>query len=242
MARARDGRLVLAPGAPFGSLFTVTVFDDPRVLVDGRGRPTARRRLHPHRAGRGWRIEAAGCRRLSARTACSAGRAPAGSPAGGCGGAASAAAGRRGRPPPTSSPPSCSPGARRGSVPRPARRASLPLSTTMCQGSVSVKSHCTISGVGRGVAMVDGHRHVVEHPAHQLRVGARRRRSSRRSRWSATSSSERRTRSATGSVQREWGWRAGSPAVLSPIVRSLVSIDLKPSAPISSSVKPKHSV
>lgn len=53
VALAREGRLVLAPGAPFGALLTLTVFDDPRVLVEDVGaRPrvdgftlTARARL-----------------------------------------------------------------------------------------------------------------------------------------------------------------------------------------------------
>lgn len=53
VALARGGRLVLAPGAPFGSLLTLTVFDDPRVRVEDVGaRPrvdgftlTARARL-----------------------------------------------------------------------------------------------------------------------------------------------------------------------------------------------------
>lgn len=40
VARARDGRLVLAPGAPLASLFTVTVFDDPRLLVEDLGART----------------------------------------------------------------------------------------------------------------------------------------------------------------------------------------------------------
>jgi len=53
VALAREGRLLLAPGVPFGTLLTVSVFEDPRVLVqDVGGRPrvdgftlTARARL-----------------------------------------------------------------------------------------------------------------------------------------------------------------------------------------------------
>jgi hypothetical protein len=42
VALARDGRLLLAPGVPFGTLLTVSVFDDPRVLVaDVGARPRA---------------------------------------------------------------------------------------------------------------------------------------------------------------------------------------------------------
>ena len=53
VALAREGRLLLAPGVPFGTLLTVSVFEDPRVLVQDVGaRPrvdgftlTARARL-----------------------------------------------------------------------------------------------------------------------------------------------------------------------------------------------------